>query len=116
MKALCVLLFLLCGLNPAAAIDFGGFVWADYYGLVDDSTWYTNERVRFTVAPEFKWKSESGLWDAHLSAVAYIQPLAADEFLFPPAIIDQERIIREAYLSLHLGVFDIDLGQKFGGR
>jgi len=112
-KALCFLLFLLCWLNPAAAIDFGGFFWADYYALVDDSTWYTNERIRFTVAPELKWKSESGLWDAHLSAVAYIQPLETDEFLFPPAIIEQERIIREAYLSLHLGMFDIDLGQKF---
>ena len=112
-KALCFLLFLLCWLIPAAAFDFGGFFWADYYALVDDSTWYTSERVRFTVAPELKWKSESGLWDAHLSAVAYIQPLETDEFLFPPAIIEQERIIREAYLSLHLGMFDIDLGQKF---
>ena len=64
------------------------------------------------MAPELKWKSESGLWDAHLGAVAYIQPMEADELLFPPAIIDQQRIIREAYLSLHLGMLDIDLGQK----
>jgi hypothetical protein len=113
MKTLYILLLSLCWLNPVAAIDFGGIAWADYYGLIDDSTWYTNERLRFTVAPEFKWKSESGLWDAHLSGVAYVQFLEDDEFLCPPAIIDQERIIREAYVSLHLGIVDIDLGQKF---
>ena len=113
MKALYILLFFLWWLNPVAAIDFGGFIWTDYYGLVDDSTWFTNERLRFTVAPELKWKSKSGLLDTHLSAVAYFQPVGDDAILFPPGFIDPQRIIREAYLSLHLGIVDIDLGQKF---
>jgi hypothetical protein len=95
------------------AIDFDGLIRADYYGLIDDSTWYTHERLRLTAAPELKWKAESSAFDIHLSGVGYIQFLEADEILIPPDFIDPERIIRDAYLSLHLGIFDFDLGQKF---
>lgn len=108
------LLLSLFWLNPLPAIDFAGVIRADYYGLVDDSTWYTHERIRLTVAPELKWKSESGSLDLHLSGIGYIQPLG------DPVFIDPERIIREAYMSLHRGIFDIDLQEsvlnaKFSG-
>jgi hypothetical protein len=59
------------------------------------------------------WKSESGIFDLHLSGIGYIQILRDDELFNSPVFIDPERIIREAYLSVHLGIFDIDLGQKF---
>lgn len=109
-------LFLPASLLP---IDFGGVFQIDYYGLVDplvdrlfdpstfnESKLLESERIRITSAPYLKWKNDSGTADFFISGLAYIQPLG------DPVLVDPERIIREAYLSLHLGIFDIYLGQK----
>jgi len=99
----CFTLFLFC-LLPVVPIDFDGILWTDYYADIDPCS---NARVRLTLAPELKWKSNCGVVDLHLSAVGFVQ--AIDE----PVLIEPERIIREAYLGLHIGIFDLYLGQKF---
>lgn len=100
------------GLTPAGSLDFdglyfGGIVQADYYGLVDSSTFYTNERVRLTLAPELAWKNDSGFLDLHLGGYFFFQALG------DPQWIEPSRLLREAYLGLHFPVFDLYLGQKF---
>ena len=97
----------LFGFTPLPAIDFEGVFQVDYYGLIDPSTFYHSERMRITLASELQSKSKSETLDFHLSVLCYFQPIGESSFIEP------ERIIREAYLGFHMGIFDINLGQKF---
>jgi hypothetical protein len=98
---------ILAALQPAAGLEVGGLLRADYYGLIDPTTFYESERIRLTLAPELAWKSGSGLVDLHLSGYFFFQPLGE------PRWVEPARLLREAYLGLHVGAFDLYLGQKF---
>jgi hypothetical protein len=101
------IILVLVGITPLAAIDFSGIFQVDYYGLIDPSTFYESERIRATVVPQLDIRNETGSIDFHLSCLFYLQAIKE------PMVVDPARIIREAYLGFHFGIFDINLGQKF---
>jgi hypothetical protein len=96
--------YLLCSLFP---LDAGGSVEMDYYGLIDEETFYTNERIRITSFTEIAEREKGNWYTFCLSFLFYFQPIGE------PEIIDVERIIREAYAGFYYGIFDIYIGQKF---
>jgi hypothetical protein len=105
-KTIVAISLILAALLPAAGLEFSGLLQADYYGLIDPTTFYSSERIRLTLAPELAWKSESGLVDLHLAGYFFFQPLGE------PMWVEPGRLLREAYLGLHVGAFDLYLGQK----
>ena len=113
VKARAVKVTLLCLLIacfttvPALAIDFGCLFQADYYGLIDPTTFYESDRMRFTVVPEIMGKSSSNIVSYRLNSVLYFQPVG------DPTFTEPERLIREANVGLHFDIFDMYLGQKF---
>ena len=107
MKRVLVLSFLaLPSVIGAIDVDLGVRAFVDYYALIDPATFYSSERLRFTVSPELSLRTEKRLFDLSLSAVAYAQGFST------PNLIDPERILRDAYLGLHIGLADLYIGQK----
>ena len=106
-KMILAIPLILAALQPAAGLEVGGLLQADYYGLIDPTTFYSSERIRLTLAPELAWKSGSGLIDLRLAGYFFFQPLGEPQWVEPG------RLLREAYLGLHVGAFDLYLGQKF---
>ncbi|MBA7708390.1 hypothetical protein ES703_117288 [subsurface metagenome] len=94
-------------LVPGIVLSFGGIFQIDYYGLIDPVTFFDSERIRITIAPEIAGRNSSDWIDYLLNAVLYLQPIGE------PAVIDPERIIREAYLGFHFRTFNVYLGQRF---
>ena len=103
-----VVVCLFCSVMVAAVpIDFDLDATADYYGFIDATTFFGSARARLTVVPELSFKTVSRVFEARLSALLYLQ--AFEE----PMVVEPERILREAYVGLHVGLFDIFLGQRF---
>ncbi len=105
-----LLLAMSAGLVSAMEFDYRVILLTDYYGLIDPETFYGNERMRITAAPEISLGSK---WDPvhfRLSAQYFFQPFGE------PMFTDPALIVREAYLGLHFGIFDLYLGQKFANQ
>jgi hypothetical protein len=95
------------GTAIAAPLDFGLDAAADYYGLVDPSTLFTSARARLTVVPELSFKTDSRVFETRLSALLYLQAFEDS------VVVEPGRILREAFVSLHIGMFDLFIGQRF---
>ena len=103
-----IAIWLFCLVTAAAApISFGLDATADVYGLIDPTTFFTLARARLTLVPEISFKTASRVLEARLSALLYLQ--AFEDTI----VVDPERILREAYAGLHVGLFDIFVGQRF---
>ena len=89
-------------------VDAGIIAAVDYYSHVDPSSFLEPARLRLTLLPEIGYATPSGVLDARLSLLLYIQGFSADSIFVSP-----ERIIREAYMGLHVGRFDIYAGHRF---
>ncbi len=107
MKKILILLTLLLSfqLFPADG-EFRLLSFADYYGAVEPDESYETLRNRYYLQPQFQASLFGYLADVNLSANLWYQPLGEEEFTAP------ENILREAYVSLPAGNFDIVLGQK----
>ena len=107
-SVLFVSLWMFCAVTVLATpVDVGLDATADYYGLIDPTTFFTSARARLTIVPELSFRSASRMFETRLSALLYLQGF--DE----PALVSPERMIREAYVGLHVGLFDLFLGQRF---
>jgi hypothetical protein len=104
LTAMLVLVF--CPTPLAHAIDFGGRTYVDYYGNIDETTFYEHERIRVSISPEVSGRPFPWLF-LKASGVFYTNLIGE------PRFIDPENILREAYAGLTFGPLDIFIGQKF---
>jgi hypothetical protein len=107
--AVCIMVVCLFCSGGAAAepVDLGLDATVDYYGLIDATTFFTSARARLTVVPELSFKTGSRVLEARLSALLYLQAFKE------PVVVEPEGILREVYVGLHVGLFDIFVGQRF---
>lgn len=100
------LVFILFASAPVWSIDFGGRTYVDYYGNIDETTFYEHERIRVCVSPEVSGRPFPWLF-LKASGVFYTNLIGE------PRFIDPENILREAYAGLTIGPLDLFIGQKF---
>ena len=96
-------------------LDVTGFVQLDHYGLVAPDWFYTNERVRLTAVTQLEAAGDTGDWAAFVELMGFVQ-YGVDGFEAAPGgitLTDLDNLIRQAYLALRLGAFDLDIGKKF---
>lgn len=91
---------------PLSAIEFQGIIFADYYGDIEPDTSYENIRARMFFQPVLSGSIFNYTVDYEISAKFYYDPLG------DPSLIAPENILKEAYLSIPLGDFDLSIGQK----
>lgn len=102
------LIFFLVSLSaPLFSLDFQGIMFADYYGDIEYTTDYENIRSRFYFNPIISGNIFNYAVDFEISANLFYDPLG------DPSLIEPENILREAYLFIPLGNFDLSFGQKF---
>lgn len=91
---------------PLSAMEFQGLIFTDYYGDIEPTTNYENIRSRIFFQPVIWGTLFNYLIDFEISAGFYYDPLG------DPSVIAPENILKEAYLSIPLGDFDLSIGQK----
>ena len=110
----------LAGLVAAAAddgVDFDvtGFLQLDHYGLVAPDRFYTNQRLRLTAVTRLEAASATGDAAAFVELMGFAQ-YGVHGLESSPAgvtLTDLDNLIRQAYVALRLGAFDLDIGKKF---
>ena len=96
-------------------LDLAGFVQLDHYGLVAPERLYTNERLRLTAVAQLDVSSDSGDQSAFVELMGFAQ-YGEQGLESAPAgatLSDLDNLIRQAYVALRLGPFDLDVGKKF---
>ena len=112
LKLSSVLLLYSFILIPIYSMDFQGILFADYYGDIELSTPYNNIRNRYYIQPTISGDFFDYLVDYKISANLFYDPLGDPSFISPGNFIEPENILKEAYVSIPLGDFDLSLGQK----
>lgn len=105
-KKICLAIVFLILVFPLSAVDFRSIIFADYYGDIEPSTNYENLRSRLYFQPVLSGSLFNYTLDFELSGKFFYDPLGDNPF------IEGENILKEAYISLPLGDFDISIGQK----
>ena len=96
-------------------LDVAGFVQLDHYGLVAPERFYTNERLRLTAVAQLDASSDSGDLAAFVELIGFAQ-YGVNGFDSAPSgatLTDLDNLVRQAYVALRLGPFDLDIGKKF---
>ncbi|MCK4514522.1 MAG: hypothetical protein KAU31_04650, partial [Spirochaetaceae bacterium] len=71
-SVLFVSLWMFCAVTALATpFDVGLDATADYYGLIDPTTFFTSARARLTIVPELSFRSASRMFETRLSALLY---------------------------------------------
>ena len=105
-KNVCLWILVLCSLAGLSSLEFEGTAFADYYGDIEPGTGYRTIRSRLAFLPVLSGPVLGGRGDFRLSANLFYQPVGEPEF------IETENILKEAYIYMPLGDFDLYLGQK----
>ncbi len=106
MKKILLILILLYS-HPLMALDLSILLQADYYGDSEPTTSYESLRSRLYIMPKISGEIINNMLNFYISANLYYQPIGDETF------IDSDKILREGYLRLHKGVFNLYLGQRF---
>lgn len=97
---------------PLLGFEYGGYLQVDYYGNIETTTPYKNERSRIYLQPRISDKLFNDVFSYELSLNLHWQPLTDQDFT-PKEFVDPNYIIREAYIGIHVPVVDIYLGHRF---
>ena len=107
MKKILFSFLLICAAFTAAAADFEGILFADYYGGIEPTTGYENLRGRLYYQPTLSGSLFDYAMDYELSANLYY------DFLDGNGAVAPENLLREAYVYIPFETIDLSIGQKF---
>ncbi|RLD28667.1 MAG: hypothetical protein DRI73_11430, partial [Bacteroidetes bacterium] len=105
-KKISLVITLVILLVPLSAVEFHGLVFTDYYGDIEPNSDYENIRSRAYFQSAFSGSLFNYAVDYEISAKVYYDPLG------DPSVIAPENILKEAYVYIPLGNFDLSIGQK----
>ena len=97
---------------PLFAVNFNGFFFVDYYGDIEPTTSYDNLRNRYHFQPSLSGDLFDYTVKYNLSADLFYDPLGDPSLVSPDNFIKPENILKEAYLNIPMGDFDLSFGQK----
>lgn len=106
IKKISLVITLVILIVPLSAVEFQGLIFADYYGDIEPYTDYENIRSRIFFQSALSGSLFNYAVDYEISARAYYDPLG------DPAVIVPENILKEAYIYIPLGDYDLSIGQK----
>ena len=117
VRAAAVVAATVLGAAPSAADELevvvGGLVRLEHYWLAEDRS-SADDRSRLTALSQIR-AGAGDTWTAYLELIGHLRvdpdgaAVAPDEL----TLGDADDLVRQAYLSLRLGAFDVDLGKKF---
>ncbi len=114
MKIIKSIFFLLLFVNSISAGIIKGHFQTDYYGNIEPTTPYSNQRLRLYLQPVISEKLFNHKFSFLVSGNLFYQPIGKNyPTIGKEGFVSLDYLVREAYLGFHFSFFDLFLGQKF---